>query len=142
MSKTSWAAGFSQLLTLDTGPGADAPVIAATAERLFEQLARHVTPLIGGLGVAAIYGRSLRLTQRQFPALATTPVSGDLDGLFADGRRSLEQQEPAVAAAAAVAVLVTFTDVLASLIGENLTTRLLRDAWPDFSFDNSSETVT
>lgn len=142
MSRTSRTAEFSQLLTLQTGPGADATVIAAAAQRLCEQLAQHVTPLIGGLGVAAIYGRSLHLTQRQFPALATIPASGDLGGLFADGRRSLEHQEPAVAAAAAVAVLVTFTDVLASLIGENLTTRLVRETWPDFSFDNSSETAT
>jgi hypothetical protein len=138
---TSRSTEFSRLLTMEAGPEANAAAIAAAAQRLCEQLARQVTPLIGDRGVAAIYARSLQLTQRQFPALATIPASGNLHGLFADGRRSLEQQEPTVATAAAVAMLATLTDVLASLIGEGLTTRLLREAWPDFAFDNSSETA-
>ena len=142
MSGISRIAEFSRLLTLEAGSEADATIIASAAQRLCEQLARRVTPLISERGLAAIYARSVRLTQRQFPGLPTVATSGDLDGLFADWRQSLEHLEPAVAKAVAVAVLATFTEVLASLIGEGLTTRLLREAWPDFAFDSSSETAT
>ena len=44
---------------------------------------------------------------------------------------------------AAIAVLATFGEVLASFIGESLTTRLWREAWPDgFSNDTTQETTT
>ena len=54
----------------------------------------------------------------------------------------LEQQEPAAAADAAVAVLAMAGELLASFIGEGLTTRLLREAWPDdFAADDAEETI-
>ena len=58
-------------------------------------------------------------------------ASDQADGPFARVQASLEQQEPAVATQAAVAVLTTAGELLASFIGENLTTRLLHEAWPD-----------
>jgi hypothetical protein len=56
---------------------------------------------------------------------------------------SLEQQEPAAATEAAVALLATVSELLALFIGESLTTRLLREAWPDdFAGDTTEETIT
>jgi hypothetical protein len=53
---------------------------------------------------------------------------------------SLEQQQPAEATEAAVAVLATASELLALFIGESLTTSLLREAWPDdFSGDITEE---
>jgi hypothetical protein len=43
----------------------------------------------------------------------------------------LEQQEPAIATEAAAAIFSTFAALLATLIGEPLTTRYLQKAWPE-----------
>jgi len=42
---------------------------------------------------------------------------------------SLEGQTPAQVSDANSLLLITFTDILAALIGEQLTTRILRSAW-------------
>src|SRR4029453_568686 len=89
-----------------------------------------VSPLIGDAGVAAICARSLHLTQRQFPSLAPLRSSDQSDAPFTHLQVSLEQQEPTVATRAAVGVLTTAGDLLALFIGENLTTRLLREGRP------------
>jgi hypothetical protein len=56
-------------------------------------------------------------------------------------QRLLEHQELPVATDAAVAVLTTFGELLTSFIGESLTTRLLREAWPD-DFPGANEEPT
>ena len=104
---------FRRLLAREAGTGADAPAIAAASLRVCEHFARQLTPLIGDAGVAAIYGRSLHLVQRDFPWLAPARESNQGEGPCARLQQSLEQQQPAVTSAAAVAVLTTVGDVLA-----------------------------
>ena len=55
---------FRRTLGREAGTNADACVVAAAARRLSEQFARELTPLIGALGVGAIYARSLHLTNK------------------------------------------------------------------------------
>jgi len=50
---------------------------------------------------------------------------------FAEVISRLARQEPAVATEAAGALFATFTGLLVTFIGEPLTARLLRKAWPD-----------
>jgi hypothetical protein len=137
---------FRRMLAREAGTAADAPAIAAAAGRLCERFAEQLTPLIGDAGVAAICARSLHLTQRNVRGLVPVRASaqGDPgDAPFALLLRSLEQQEPAVATEAAVALLATASELLALFIGESLTTSLLREAWPDdFAGDITEETVT
>jgi hypothetical protein len=133
---------FQRLLAREAGTDADARTIAAAARRLCERFAKQLSPLTGDAGVAAIYARSLYLTQQQFPSAAPLRSSED-DTPFTRVQAFLERQEPVVAAKAAVAVLTTAGEVLASFIGEGLTTRLLREAWPDdFDGDHSKETTS
>ena len=134
---------FRRMLAREAGTGATAPAIAAAARRLCEHLAEQLTPLIGDAGVAAICARSLHLTQRNVRGLASVRASPQADAPFALLQLSLEQHEPAAATEAGVAVLATATDLLASFIGEGLTTNLLREAWPeDFAGDTTEETNT
>ena len=134
---------FRRMLAREAGTGANAPAIAAAARRLCERFAEQLTPLIGAAGVAAICARSLHLAQRNVPGLAPVRASAQGDAPFALLQRSLEQQEPAAAIEAAVALLATIGELLASFIGEGLTTRLLREAWPDdFAGDTTEETST
>ena len=134
---------FRRMLAREAGTGANAPAIAAAARRLCERFAQQLTPLIGDAGVAAICARSLHLTQRNVPGLAPVRPSVQGDAPFALLQMSLEQQEPAVATEAAVALLATASELLALFIGESLTTRLLCEAWPaDFAVDITEETAT
>jgi hypothetical protein len=134
---------FRRMLAREAGAGANAPAIAAAARRLCERFAEHLTPLIGDAGVAAICARSLHLAQRSVPGLASVRASAHGDSPFVLLQRSLEQQEPAAATEAAVAMLATIGELLVSFIGESLTTRLLREAWPDdFAGDTTEETIT
>ena len=131
------------MLAREAGPGADAPAIAAAARRLCERFAEHLTPLIGDAGVAALCARSLHLADRNVGGLGSVRASAQGDAPFALLQLSLEQQEPAAATAAAVAVLATASELLALFIGEHLTSSLLREAWPDdFPGDTTSETLT
>jgi hypothetical protein len=129
---------FRRLLAREAGSGADAPCIAMAARRLCERFAKQLTPIIGDAGVSAICLRTLHLVQRQFPSLALIPAKND--GPFARVQESLQALEPGVAADAAIEVLTTASNLLDSFIGEGLTTRLLRGAWPG-TFDADTQEI-
>jgi hypothetical protein len=134
---------FQRLLAREAGAGGDARAIAAAAHRLCERFARQVSPLIGDAGVAAIWARSLHLTEQQFPSLAPLRSSDQSDAPFGHLQVSLEKQEPTVGTRAAVGLLTSAGDLLALFIGESLTTRLLREAWPnDFASAITKETTS
>ena len=86
---------------------------------------------MGRLGIDALAGRAVNLVQREYPWLAATHHPEQAEGLFSYFSISLAQQDPAVGAEAAAAVLATFTGLVVRLIGEPLAMRLLRQAWPD-----------
>lgn len=132
-----------RVLTQNAGTGADAQAIAAAALRAYERLAQELAPLIGAAGVNAVCARSVHLTQQEFSWLAPARSAEPRDTPFTHVRVLLERQDPALATDAAIAVLATFGELLASFIGNSLTTRLLREAWPDgFSDDTAQETTT
>ena len=134
---------FRRMLAREAGTGADVPAIAAAARRACERFAEHLSPLIGDAGMAAICARSLHLTERNVRGLASVDASAQGESRFALLQRFLEQQESAAATDAAVAVLATSSELLASFIGEGLTTGLLREMWPeDFAGDTTGETIT
>jgi hypothetical protein len=133
---------FRRILTREAGTGADASATAAATSRVCERFTHQLTPLIGDAGVTAICARSLHLAQRQFPELASVRPLDQGAGPLALLQSFLEQQEPAAATEVAVAVLATASELLASFIGESLTTRLLCEAWPDdFAADTTEETT-
>ncbi len=134
---------FRNILAREAGTDADAPAIATAARRVCERFAEQLTPLVGDAGVAAICARSVHLTYQNLPGLAPARVSAEEDAPFALLQLALEQQEPAAATEAAIAVLATTSELLASFIGESLTNSLLREAWPDdFAGDTTEETIT
>jgi hypothetical protein len=142
-SDNIWPRVFRRMLAREAGPAASAPAIAAAARRVCEHFAEQLTPLIGDVGVATICARSLHLTERNVRGLASVRASAQGNSPFAHLQLFLEQQEPAAATEVAVAVLATATELLASFIGERLTTSLLREAWPDdFAGDTTEETIT
>ena len=116
-----------------------AAALAAAAQRAYDDLAQVSAPLIGQVGVDALTGRTLYLAQRKYPWLVHTREPEQWKGPFAQIVFCLERQDPAVATEAAGAVLTIFTGLLVTFIGEPLTARLLRQAWPDAFSDASIE---
>ena len=109
---------------------ADAKAVAAATMETYEQLARQLARLIGKAGVSAIHARSVHLTQKEFPWLAAAPPAESSQLPIQHLRTTLERQQPAVILVSAETLVVNFIDLLETLIGEHLTTRLLQEAWP------------
>lgn len=107
---------------------ADTSVAAISALR-WRQLARQLCPIIGDGGFMALYLRSLHVARNQhncLPQHDAIPV----DAAFAALEQALREC-PAAASSASMALLCTLIDTLISLIGELLTTSILREAWGD-----------
>ena len=111
------------------GSAPDGSTVAQATLAIWQQMAGLLEPVIGARGVDALFQRAVHLASRTFPWLATAPVLGNsaasLDGL----RLCLEGRETSVAADAGCALLATFAELLAGLIGESLTERLLGVVW-------------
>ena len=107
----------------------DPVAIAGELVRIVQDIEVILEPLLGVRGVAALYQRSLHLARIRHPWL-TDPVeiaqpTIDLAALPA----AFAREGRAEAAVGALAVLQSFHDLLASLIGHALSTRLLDPVW-------------
>lgn len=103
--------------------------VADVAINLWEQMATHIIQLVGEDGFNSLYARSVFLAQMTFPWLTASPLSPQTDHRFADLKMRFEGQTPEQARQANSLLLITFTSILASLIGEQLTASILRAAW-------------
>ena len=111
-----------------TGPQPSAEEIAQSAVCAWQALAERLSPIIGERGFQVLLVRSIHLTRSDFPFLLLPPPEHDaLASLFASLKQSLERHA-ALAADADRALLLTFTGLLNSLIGEGLTARLVEGA--------------
>lgn len=111
----------------------DARQIADAIISTWQEIEAALSPIIGTRGVAALYARSLKMTQTTHPWLPKlsegVPSTMDVERL----RTVLAQQDADRAAAGGRAHLHRFYELLASLVGSPLTGRLLHSVW-----DNSS----
>ncbi len=115
--------------------------VADAAITLWAQMAVQIISIVGEGGFNSLYARSIHLTQPTCPWLPASSLSPQSDHRFAKLRLSLESQTPAQATEANRLLLLTFTDILASLIGEQLTTRILRSAWDIDAPDQASKEI-
>ena len=114
--------------------------VADAAIDLWEQMATQIISIVGEGGFNSLYARSVFLAQPTFPWLAANSQSPQTDRRFAELKADLEGQLPAQASAANRLLLITFTDILAALIGEQLTVSILRSAWGnDAKYGTSKE---
>jgi len=118
-----------RLLTLEGRPqgATDDPVDEAV--RVFDGLRVALARFAGSDGFASLVRRALALARADDPALRQVSVkaNGSLEGL--------EQ----VTGDAVIAIVAQFLGLLVIFIGEPLTLRLVRDAWPDTSLDTDME---
>ena len=96
---------------------------------LWEPMSVQIMAIVGEGGFNSLYARTLSLNKSEFPWLPTSPFLPKNDKRFSDLKMSLEGQTTAQMREANHLLLITFTDILASLIGEHLTSRILELAW-------------
>ncbi len=96
---------------------------------LCEDIGVALNPIVGPRGVAALFKRSLFLTSREHPVLSglhesvqSTMELSRLSAVLAD----LSESEANTVGAA---LLQSFYELLASLVGDSLTERLLSSLW-------------
>ena len=116
-------------LTQRAGVDSDAGSIAQATLDTWQRVAERLVPVIGARGVDALLGRALHLTNNAFPWLAMAGSDGGSAALLASLKTRFAGGETTAAAEAGHHLLATFSDLLASLIGESLTDRLLAPAW-------------
>lgn len=107
---------------------------------LWGQMATQIISIVGEGGFNSLYARSVFLTQSNFPWLEER-APPQTEHRFAKLKTSLAGQTPAQASAANSLLLITFTDILATLIGEHLTASILGSAWGNDASDRADQGV-
>ena len=120
-------------------PGIRHADVVDHATQVWVDLAAHLTPLIGEAGFCALYGRAARLAAPSDHWPAAVNGARSMDALLLSIKNNLASIEPDRAGAANLALLDSFTKLLAGLIGDGLTTRLLKSAWADRPEGNQNE---
>lgn len=115
----------------DDQPAAPGPVEhdIENGLRSWEQLAAHLSPLIGPAGFCALYARAQRVALPADQCMDIRPSLRSPELLVGQMRAHMAALDPAAAISADRAVLDTFTRLLSGLIGARLTERLQESAW-------------
>lgn len=104
----------------------EAPDVAL---QLWQPLSSQLISIIGEGGFNSLYDRSLYLTRAAFPWLAAGEPLRPVDYRFSELKISLAGPDATEASKASHMLILTFTNILASLIGEPLTINILGSAW-------------
>ena len=118
-----YSEAIRRVLISRAGTAPDAGMVAEATLNIWRQMAAWLAPIIGIRGVEVLFSRALQLTSRAFPCLVITGDQGDSAALLASLKANLAASaEPA---AFHQGITLTFTELLSTLIGESLTSRLL-----------------
>lgn len=125
-----------RLLASEGAPWSTSEECAAASWRIYEKLNARLAPLLGRAGVQALFVRSAKLAQAEFPSLGEIATPEALTRLGA----CLQALESTVAAEAAATLFGTFLELMTTFIGERLTVLVLRSAWPEIEETAPRET--
>jgi hypothetical protein len=102
---------------------------ASSAILPLQSLAPQLVSIIGEGGMYALYARSLHKIAADFPWLDSVAAAHSHELWLIDLRKNFATQSTEQARQAAQALLLSCTNILATLIGETLTIDLLKSAW-------------
>lgn len=119
-----------RLLALEAARDEPSVVSGRVAVRVCEKLRLPLARLAGDAGFRSLMSRAVAMAKAEVPSLAAVQVraDGSLEGLDGPG-----QDQNAGAGEVGVVVVAQLLGLLVTFIGESLTLRLVRDAWPDAS---------
>ena len=120
---------ISRLLTQKPGGNADSRALAEQVLWLWEQIAFHLTPLIGVSGFQTLYARAMHLASPSCPGFSPLQSGKAIDAMFQILKEDLIALDEENAQLCGNCLLNTFTDLVESMIGEVLMAQILRSAW-------------
>jgi hypothetical protein len=112
---------------------ADTPIDEAV--RACAKLQVPLTRFTGPVGFLSLLSRALVLAKADVPSLSVVQVRPD--GSLVGFEEIKHDQDAEALEKGRVVLVAHFLGLLATFIGESLTRRLVRDAWPDGSIDNT-----
>jgi hypothetical protein len=121
------------------------PTSAATAEAMqlsCGELYRILEMTMGAAGLQALIARAIQIASRDYPWLADVRAGSAVDCVlsgFGEAARRLDVDD---AMQGSAALLATILSLLTSFIGEDLTFRFVRHAWPKVSLSRLHEEQT
>lgn len=124
-----WQEAIRITLAHRAGDDPDASAVAEATASTWRQVADLLTPVIGARGVDVIFRRALSLTSKAFPWLKFSEEHGDSAELLVSLKVQLASRDTATAAEAGCTLMVTFIELLTTLIGESLTERMVSPVW-------------
>jgi hypothetical protein len=105
----------------------------STAFRVYERLRHHLCALAGVAGFHALASRALTLAKAKVSSLGAIQVAAD--GSLQMLSEAESESDKRQACEGEVILVSELLGLLHAFIGEALTLRLLRDAWPNAVFD-------
>lgn len=121
----------SLLLSLEMDDQTDPASLAVAADQAFQKLCLELTELVTRVGSRALFARALYLTGPAFPFIAGVRAGPTLDTALEGLRDNLREVDPEQAREGLVVLLATLIRLLTDFFGEDVTLRLLAQAWPD-----------
>jgi hypothetical protein len=113
------------------GGGKEGGGAIEAARGAYADLAVVLVPLVSQAGFDALVGRALQLTQREYPAEKWPGGDEGETERFAQVTFWLDRLNQRNSNDAVGALFAELAALLNTMIGESLTTRYLRKAWPD-----------
>lgn len=107
----------------------NAKAIADQAVWSWERIAFHLTPLIGQAGFQSLYLRAVHMSLPSCPTITPLKRGSSTEDLFQRLRDDLALLDNVTTAFCSNVLMNTFLELLASMIGEQLTTQILHSAW-------------
>lgn len=104
----------------------------------WQRLMNETVSLLGQLGFDLIYQKSLSLTHHQLPTMGLDYLGKADQSTLSELRAALAKRPSTDGCEVIQTLLLNFTAVLAILIGESLTERLLQAAWGEQPPDSNN----
>ena len=98
---------------------------------LWDQMASKIISIVGENGFKSLYVRSLQICTIKFSWLSSYNPKSESNNQFNGLKICLKKQTSHQIADVNFELLITLTDILASLIGEPITIKILCMAWGD-----------
>jgi hypothetical protein len=130
------------VLARRAGSAPDSVAIAEATVDTWRQVVAQLEPVIGARGVDVLFGRALHQVSATFPWAAGAVDPRTRSVSLTDLKERFAKQEAAAAGEASASLLLCFVTLLATLIGESLTERLLAPVWAPPSSRSKQEPKT
>jgi hypothetical protein len=98
---------------------------------LWKKFSDELMSIVGEKGFLTLYSRSLNILRETFPALVNFDAEISHATWLAELEAALSEQDLAGLNSVNYQLFMNFTDILASLIGEDLTVEILHASWGD-----------